>query len=146
MNEIERKFLVKNTDFLKEYSSKYIIKQGYLSLDSERIVRVRLKGEKAFLTIKGKTDQSGTTRFEWEKEISVPEAEELLKLCLKIIEKTRYIINFEGFTFEVDVFENKHSGLILAEIELQHKNQLFKKPSWLGEEVTGKQEYYNSNL
>lgn len=146
MNEIERKFLVKNTNFLGEYSSKYIIKQGYLSLDPERIVRVRTKGEKAFLTIKGKTNESGTTRFEWEKEISVSEAEELLKLCLKIIEKTRYIINFEGFTFEVDVFENQHSGLILAEIELQHKNQSFKKPSWLGEEVTGKQEYYNSNL
>lgn len=147
MQEIERKFLVKNLDFIQEAHQQTRIVQGYLNTHSERTVRVRIKGESGFLTIKGQTNSSGTTRFEWEKEISLYEAEQLLNLCEPFpIEKIRYEVFFGEFLFEVDVFEGFHKGLVLAEIELLTENQSFEKPHWLGEEVTGKPEYYNSYL
>lgn len=145
--EIERKFLVKNLDFIKKSNNKKLIKQGYLSKDPERTVRVRIIEKKAYLTIKGKTFDKGTSRIEIENEISVKDAKELMKLCLpKLIEKIRYIINIDDFIFEVDVFKNNNEGLIVAELELNSKNSKFPKPNWLGKEVTGQKEFYNSQL
>ena len=146
-NEIERKFLVKNDDFIKQSTKKQVIKQGFLSTDKKRTVRVRIKDDKGFLTIKGISNDSGTTRMEWEKEIPLPEAEQLLKICKKpIIIKNRYLVPFNGNVFEVDVFKKKNKGLVLAEVELQSEDQIFKKPNWLGKEVTGNKRYYNSVL
>jgi CYTH domain-containing protein len=110
-------------------------------------VRIRIRGDQAFLTIKGKSSKNGLTRFEWEKEIPVVEAEELMKLCEPgIIEKTRYLVEIEEQTFEIDEFFGENEGLIVAEIELHSENDTFKKPEWLGEEVTGEIRYYNSQL
>ncbi|GIZ14847.1 CYTH domain-containing protein [Capnocytophaga catalasegens] len=145
--EIERKFLVKNDSFKEKAISKERIVQAYLSTDPERTIRVRIKGNRAFLTIKGKTNHLGTTRFEWEKEIEIEEAEQLLPLCLLFpIEKERYLVEYKGFNYEVDVFFGNNEGLILAELELEDENQFFEKPDWLGDEVTGRKEYYNSFL
>ena len=145
--EIERKFLVLNLDFIKESTNKKLIKQGYLSKDPKRTVRVRILEKKAFLTIKGETFDGGTSRIEIEKKISISDAEELMKLCLpKPIEKIRYIININNFIFEIDVFKNSNEGLIIAELELSSKDSEFPKPNWLGKEVTGQVEYYNSQL
>ena len=136
--EIERKFLVKNLDFIKESSHKKSIEQGYLSKDPNRTVRVRIEEEKAFLTIKGKSFDNGTSRIEIEIEISIKDARELMKLCLSSpIKKIRYLINKNGFIFEVDVFKNNNEGLIIAELELNSEKSEFPKPDWLGEEVTG---------
>jgi CYTH domain-containing protein len=146
-NEIERKFLVKNTDFINDSFEKYSIKQGFLSTNKNRTVRVRIKNDKGFLTIKGISNEKGTKRLEWEKEIPLQEAEQLLKICKKpIISKNRYLVNYKGNIFEVDVFKKKNKGLIVAEIELQTENQPFEKPTWLGKEVTGDKRYYNSVL
>ncbi|MHB0755974.1 CYTH domain-containing protein [Polaribacter sp. M15] len=145
--EIERKFLVINDDFKSEAYQKKIIKQGYLNSDKNRTVRVRISDDKAFLTIKGKTNFSGTTRFEWEKEIDKNEAEELLLLCEpSIIDKTRFLVKSDHHTYEIDEFYGDNEGLIVAEIELNSENETFKKPSWLGKEVTGNIEYYNSSI
>lgn len=145
--EIERKFLVKNELFIQQSFQKNYLKQGFLNSNPERVVRVRVSDEKAFLTIKGKTSKTGTTRFEWEKEISIEEGQELLKLCEEgIIEKTRYLIKAEKHTFEVDVFLGNNKGLIVAEVELTNESETFLKPDWLGEEVTGNINYFNSNL
>lgn len=145
--EIERKFLVKNKDFKKEAFLIKSIKQGYLNSNKNRTVRVRISDEKAFITIKGKSNHSGTTRFEWEKEISKFEAEQLLLLCEpSIIDKTRFLVKKDGHIFEVDEFYGDNSGLIIAEIELNSENETFEKPLWLGNEVTGNNKYYNSNL
>jgi CYTH domain-containing protein len=147
MLEIERKFLVVSDAFKKEAFKKEEIHQGYLSKDPERSVRVRIKGEKAFLTIKGKPNDSGTTRFEWEKEIPKEEAEALLKLCLpEIIQKTRYFVEIGNHIFEVDEFFGENHGLLLAEIELSSEGDDFSKPEWLGKEVTGQVEFYNAYL
>ena len=147
MIEIERKFLVTTLDFLSLAKTKNRIVQGYLNSNPERTVRIRIKGEKGFITIKGKGNDTGTTRMEWEKEISLEEAEQLLTLCEKgIIEKTRYEIPVGNHTFEVDLFSGDHEGLVLAEIELQSENEDFTKPDWLGKEVTGDKRYYNSYL
>ncbi len=147
MVEIERKFLVKNTDFMSEAAKQTRIIQAFLNRNPHRTVRVRIKGEKAFLTIKGIGNSSGTSRFEWEKEITVAEAEALLPLCEDgMIEKVRYEVPFDGFLWEVDVFSGKHTGLIIAEIELNDENQTFSVPNWIGDEVTGNPKYYNSNL
>ena len=145
--EIERKFLVKGN--FKEIAVKNLkIAQGFLSTVSERTVRIRVADDKGFITVKGISNKSGTTRFEWEKEISVTEAESLLKLCEpSIIEKVRYIIPVnETLFFEVDVFSGENSGLIIAEIELPFEDFKFQKPMWLGDEVTGEVKYYNSML
>jgi len=144
--EIERKFLVKGK--FKHLAKKSVkIKQGYISDNPEKTVRVRLKGDKAFLTIKGKGNKTGATRFEFEKEILVKDANELFNLCSEnLIEKTRYLIPNGKFTFEVDEFEGQNKGLVIAEIELQNEDDFFEKPNWLGEELTGDIRYYNSYL
>lgn len=147
MNEIERKFLVTSTEFLSESIRSNRIVQGYLNSNPERTVRIRIKGTQGFITIKGKGNESGTTRFEWEKEIEVTEAEQLLLLCEDgVIDKVRYEIPFGKHLYEVDVFEGDNKGLIIAEIELENENESFEKPNWLGEEVTGDDRYYNASL
>lgn len=147
MLEIERKFLVKSA-FKHLAIRKEKIVQGFLSSVPERTVRVRIKDEKAYLTIKGIGNKSGTTRFEFEKEITKGEALELLKICESgIIDKTRYIVpTSNNLFFEVDEFYGDNDGLILAEIELPTEDTPFEKPSWLGEEVTGDVKYYNAVL
>lgn len=145
--EIERKFLVKNEDFKKEFYQKKHLKQGYLNADKNRTVRIRISDDHAFLTIKGKSNSSGTTRFEWEKEIDKTEAEQLLLLCEpSIIDKTRFYVKNDHHIYEVDEFYGENKGLVVAEIELNSENESFKKPSWLGLEVTGEKKYYNSSL
>lgn len=147
MIEIERKFLVRSMHFVDRAVSKTKIVQGFLNTHPERTVRVRIKGQKGFMTVKGKSNASGTTRFEWETEIGHTDAQKLLQLCEKgVLDKTRYLVPFEGHNFEVDVFDGDNKGLILAEIELTTENELFQKPNWLGEEVTGDIKYYNSQL
>ncbi|MBA5793666.1 CYTH domain-containing protein [Flavobacterium sp. xlx-214] len=147
MLEIERKFRVKNTTFLSNIKESYKITQGYLNSSEDRTVRVRIKGNQGFLTIKGKSSENGLSRFEWEKEISVLEATELLKLCEDfVISKTRHLFPFNDVVFEVDVFEGANEGLIVAEVELNSENQTFEKPDWLGDELTGDLQYYNSYL
>lgn len=145
--EIERKFLVKG-DFMPFVLKKYKIKQGFLSSVPERTVRVRIKDEKAYLTIKGIGNKSGTTRYEFEKEIALIDAEDLFKICEDgIIEKTRYIVPTSSHLFfEVDVFYGDNEGLIIAEIELPSEETQFEKPNWLGKEVTGDARYFNSSL
>ena len=144
--EIERKFLIRSN--FKQYAHSHEeIVQGYLSSVAERVVRVRIKGPKAYLTIKGAGNESGISRFEWEKEIPVDDARELLKLCEPgIIDKVRYYINSGNHTFEVDEFRGENEGLLMAEIELSEENESFIKPEWLGNEVTGDKRYYNASL
>lgn len=145
--EIERKFLVISDDFKKEATLEIRIVQGFLNTDPERTVRVRTKGEKAFLTVKGKGNDTGTTRFEWETEISVSEATNLIDLCEPIIlDKIRFEVPVGHHLYEVDEFLGENKGLIIAEIELQHEDEPFGKPDWLGQEVTGQVKYYNSQL
>ena len=147
MIEIERKFLVKNNLFKQQASTQNQIAQGYLSAVPERTVRVRIKGKKGFLTIKGASNESGLSRFEWEKEIALDEAKNLLLLCEKgVINKTRFEIKYGNHTFEVDEFYDENEGLIVAEIELASETETFTKPDWLGEEVTGDVRYYNAYL
>lgn len=144
--EIERKFLVAG-DFRPFVRKAIRITQGYLSSAPERTVRVRIKGEKGFITIKGKASESGASRFEWEKEIPVDEVRELLKICEPgVIDKTRYLVDVGNHTFEVDEFYGDNEGLTVAEVELGSEDEPFEKPSWLGEEVTGDVKYYNSML
>lgn len=145
--EIERKFLVLSEDFKKEAFKKTRIVQGFLNTNKLRTVRVRVKGEKGFITVKGISNKEGTTRLEWEKEIPSAEAEILLNLCEpKRIEKIRYEVKVTNHIFEIDVFEGENTGLIIAEIELTSENENFIKPNWLGKEVTGDVRYYNSQL
>lgn len=147
MIEIERKFLVTSTDFISQAFAQNRIAQGYISKNPERTVRVRIKGEKGFLTIKGKGNESGMSRFEWEKEIPVQEAQQLMHLCEKgTIDKTRYEIHSGNHVIEVDVFYGENEGLIMAEIELSSESEAFLKPEWLGEEVTSDVRYYNGYL
>jgi len=147
MQEIERKFLVTNLQFKEKAVTSLEIAQGYLNTHPERSVRVRITGNQGFLTIKGKSSESGTTRFEWETEIAAAEAKQLLALCEKgIIEKIRHNIPSGNHIFEVDEFFGENEGLIIAEVELQHEEEVFTKPPWLGEEVTGQLKYYNSQL
>ncbi len=147
MIEIERKFLIISDKFKLETTSKERIVQGFLNTHPERTVRVRIKGDSGYLTIKGKSNQAGTSRFEWEKEINVADAEAMLKLCEDgILEKTRYEVPAGRHIFEVDEFHSVNKGLIVAEIELQYENEAFEKPDWLGKEVTGDIKYYNSQL
>lgn len=147
MQEIERKFLVNSFDFISEAKASHKIAQGYLNSHPERTVRIRIKEQKGFITIKGKGDATGTTRLEWEKEIDLKEAEALLKLCeTGVIDKTRYFIPKGNHTFEVDIFEGENKGLVMAEIELSDANEDFEKPSWLDEEVTNDERFYNAYL
>jgi len=145
--EIEKKFLVKG-DFKPFVVKETRIIQGYLSSVPERTVRVRIKGEKGFITIKGIGNETGASRYEWEKEIPVDEVKDLLKICEPgVIDKTRYIVpEKSGLKFEVDEFYGDNEGLTVAEIELPSEDFPFNKPEWLGEEVTGDARYYNSML
>lgn len=144
--EIERKFLVKGE--FKQYAKDAVrITQGYLSTVPERTVRIRKYGDKGFITIKGITGSSGLSRLEWEKEIPKDEAEQLLTICEGgIIDKTRYLIDVDEHTFEVDEFHGDHEGLVIAEIELTSEDEQFTKPDWIWKEVTGDLRYYNSML
>lgn len=144
--EIERKFLVRG-DFKSQAFRSERITQGYLSSVPERTVRVRIKGNEGFITIKGLSNASGLTRYEWEKEIPVDEARELLQLSEPgMIDKTRYLVQVGKHVIEVDEFLGENEGLILAEIELQSEDEPFEKPEWLGKEVTGDPRYYNAML
>lgn len=147
MIEIERKFLVKSEAFKTEAFNQTEIIQGYLNSHKDRAVRVRVKGDAGFLTVKGASNKSGLSRFEWEKEIPVNEAKALLNFCEKgVIEKIRYEVKADKHIFEIDVFFGDNQGLIVAEVELNSENETFNKPEWLGEEVTGQTKYYNSQL
>jgi adenylate cyclase len=147
MIEIERKFLVLSDAFKAESTASYTIAQGYLNSNPERTVRIRIKGSKGFITIKGIGSVSGMSRFEWEKEITLTEAKQLLLLCEKgIIDKTRYEVKVGNHLFEIDEFHGDNQGLLMAEIELTAEEEEFVKPSWIGEEVTNDQKYYNSYL
>lgn len=144
--EIERKFLVAG-EFKSLAKKATRITQGYLSSVPERTVRVRIKGEKGFITIKGIGSASGASRYEWEKEIPTAEVEELLKICEPgVIDKTRYLVEAGAHTYEVDEFYGDNEGLVVAEVELASEDENFVKPEWLGEEVTGDVRYYNSML
>lgn len=144
--EIERKFLVSG-DFKPAAEKSKRITQGYLSSNPERTVRVRIKGDKGFITIKGIGSASGASRYEWEKEIPVDEVKELLELCeAGVIDKTRYLVKSGIHWFEVDEFHGDNQGLTVAEIELTSEDEQFDKPEWLDEEVTGDVRYYNSML
>lgn len=144
--EIERKFLVRG-EFKHLAYKETRITQGYLSSVPERTVRVRTKGDKGFITIKGMGNASGASRFEWEKEIPAEEVRDLLKICEPgVIDKTRYQVKAGPHTYEVDEFYGENQGLIVAEVELGTENETFEKPEWLGEEVTGEVKYYNSML
>ncbi|MAO16805.1 CYTH domain-containing protein [Flagellimonas marinaquae] len=145
--EIERKFLVNSDAFKQQATSQTRIVQGFLNTDPERTVRVRIRGEKGFLTVKGASNESGTTRFEWETEISAAEAANLIDLCeAGILEKVRFEVPLGKHMFEVDEFLGENKGLILAEVELKHEDERFERPDWLGQEVTGQVQYYNSQL
>lgn len=143
--EIERKFLVRDKRY-RRLAELVSCRQGYLSTAKERIVRVRVKGEKAYLTVKGATD--GITRTEYEYEIPTAEAEQMLEqLCKKpIIEKDRYTIECDGLIWEVDEFHGPNEGLVLAEVQLDRENQKITMPEWIGQEVSGEPKYYNSSL
>lgn len=148
MIEIERKFLVSNLNAcLQLHTNSKRIVQGYLSFDPARTVRVRKTDTKSFLTIKGKSNATGDTRFEWEKEIPENEATQLLDLCLgQIIRKTRYIVPHQSHLFEVDIFSGKLQGLVIAEVELSAADEQLDLPTWIGKEVTSDPRYYNSDL
>jgi len=147
MQEIERKFLVKSDNYKEQASKKILFIQAYLNTHPERTIRIRISGDMAFMTIKGKSSENGLSRFEWEKEIAVNEAKELLKLCEPgAIQKNRYLVQLGKHTYEVDEFLEDNEGLVLAEVELETEEASFEKPEWLGEEVTGNLAYYNSNL
>ena len=147
MIEIERKFLVTSESFKKEAYKSTRIVQGFLNTHPMRTVRIRIKGDQGFLTVKGLSNEAGTIRTEWEKEIEVSEAESLLKLCEEgIIEKIRFEVIAGRHIFEVDEFLGTNQGLTIAEIELNAENESFEKPNWLGKEVTGDIKYYNSQL
>jgi adenylate cyclase len=142
--EIERKFLVNSEDYKKDAYKKYEIIQGFLSTSKNAVVRIRIADTKAFITIKGRSNSSGTTRYEWEKEIELKEGQDLLALCsTSLIKKTRYLVKIKNHIFEVDEFKGDNKGLVIAEIELKSENETFIKPQWLGEELTGNKAYYN---
>lgn len=147
MLEIERKFLVTSDAFKSEAAHKNHISQGYLNSHPERTVRVRIKGEIGFVTIKGKGNETGMSRFEWETEIALGDAKNLIQLCENgVIDKIRYEIEVGNHTYEVDEFFGDNEGLIVAEIELKSEEETFEKPGWLGQEVTNDERYYNAYL
>lgn len=143
--EIERKFLLSG-DGWKGQAKGDTIRQGYLSTDQERVVRIRIMNEEAFMTVKSSTD--GLFRNEWEYPIPFDDAVEMLeKLCFRpLIEKTRYRVPYAGMVWEVDVFFGENAGLAVAEIELESVDQAFARPDWVGKEVTADPRYYNTNL
>jgi CYTH domain-containing protein len=150
--EIERKFLVRSDAFIGESTNHFSILQGYLCKDPDKTIRVRIRDTRAFLTIKSSTLRAGIAKFEWEREIDLKDAQELMKLCLPgAISKTRYIIpappyQGESRCWEVDVFHDRLDGLVIAEIEIGNEHEPVSLPSWIGAEVTGNPRYYNANL
>ena len=147
--EIERKYLVTSDSYKQMAVARYHICQGYISREKTGTVRIRITDDKAYLTIKGKPAAGHFARYEWEKEIDVQEAKELMQLCQgTIIDKTRWIVpaKEEGLKWEVDEFHGKHEGLTLAEIELTSEEQEVKKPDFVGEDVTSDPRYYNANM
>ena len=145
--EIERKYLVKSLEFKKVSNKQYRIKQGFLNSDKNRVVRIRIRDDKGFITIKGKSSNDGLSRFEWEQEISLKDAESLYAMCEPgIIDKTRFEVPWKGYLIEVDEFHKQHQGLIIAEIELNDESEKPDLPNWIEKEVTGNPEYYNVNL
>lgn len=145
--EIERKFLVTGSQFKQQAYASSRIKQGYICSHHGRTVRVRLRDEHAFLTIKGPSLDGGLSRYEFEKEIALDEANELFRLCEPgIIDKTRYLVKAGVHTFEVDEFYGDNEGLVMAEVELGSADEPFEKPDFIGIEVTGDRRYYNSHL
>lgn len=144
--EIERKFLVTG-DYKSHAFNQYRIVQGYLSSVPQRIVRIRIQDNTAYLTIKSTVANSEFTRYEWEREIPIEDAEDMLKFCEKeIIEKTRHLVKVGTHVFEVDEFYGSNQGLVVAEVELESEDEVYKKPEWLGQEVTSDSRYYNSML
>lgn len=144
--EIERKFLVSGEYKSLAFAQSRIV-QGYISSAHGRTVRVRIRDGKGYLTIKGASNESGTSRYEWEKELPLAEAEELMKLCEPgVIDKTRYLVRSGSHIFEVDEFYGENEGLVVAEVELESEEEEFVKPDFIGEEVTGDIRYYNSQL
>lgn len=150
--EIERKFLVTSNAFLSQAVESYRIEQGYLCKEPGKTIRVRIRNERAFLTIKSSLLRQGLAKFEWEREIDLADAQELMKICLPgAISKTRHIIPAPPYhgaprCWEVDVFHGRLDGRVLAEIELGDEQEPFERPEWLGEEVTGMPQYYNANM
>lgn len=145
--EIERKFLVKDNSYREKAFSSSHIKQGYICSARGRTVRIRIRDGKGYLTIKGASDSSGISRYEWEREIPLQEAEELMSLCEPgMIDKTRFLVRVGQNVFEVDEFYGENQGLVVAEVELGSENEDFERPDFLGEEVTGQVKYYNSFL
>lgn len=145
--EIEHKFLVRNESYREMAFSKSRIKQGYICSARGRTVRVRIRDRKGYLTIKGASNSSGICRYEWEREIPLQEAEELMLLCEPgIIDKTRFFVQTGQHVFEVDEFYGENDGLVVAEVELRSEDESFERPDFLGEEVTGQTKYYNSFL
>lgn len=147
--EIERKFLVVGDDFRRQAYASDDIKQGYILSSHGRTVRVRLRGGRGYLTIKGPSSDNGLSRYEFEKEISREDAEQLFLLCEPgVIEKTRYLVKSPDgrHTFEVDEFFGDNEGLIMAEVELGAADETFEKPDFIGQEVTGDRRYYNGHL
>lgn len=143
--EIERKFLIKNDKWKDAVQESFVLKQGYLNSEPSRTVRVRIKGDKGILTIKGKN--KGAVRAEFEYEIPLQDAEALIQLCEKpIIEKERFIVLENNKVWEVDLFEGVNKGLQVAEVELQKEDEAIQLPDWIGKEVTSDARYYNSNL
>lgn len=144
--EIERKFLVKG-DYKTQATSSTRIKQGYICSERGRIVRVRLRDTKAYLTIKGPSRDNGLSRYEFEKEITFDEALSLFALCEPgIVDKVRWLVPAGNHTFEVDEFLGDNAGLVVAEVELSRADEFFIKPDFIGKEVTGDRRYYNSQL
>ncbi len=144
--EIERKFLVDGEYKSQAYASSHIV-QGYICSTRGRTVRVRIRDTKGYLTIKGASDAAGMSRYEWEREIPLAEAEELMKLCEPgVIDKTRYLVRSGRHVFEVDEFYGDNQGLVVAEVELASETEPFEKPAFIGREVTGDVRYYNSQL
>ena len=145
--EIERKFLVIDDSYKTLAFHSDRIAQGYLCREGGNSARVRVRGDKGYITIKGPSKDGGISRYEWEKEIPANEAWELIEMCHGgIIDKTRYLVEYEGHTFEVDEFHGDNKGLVVAEIELESTDEEFGLPGFIGTEVTGDKRYYNSNL
>jgi CYTH domain-containing protein len=145
--ETERKFLVTDMSFVDEAYRSHRIVQGYICVDAERSVRVRICGDMGFLTVKSASDERGWSRYEFERMLTLKDAEDLMQLCLPgLIEKERYYVLFDEEVWEVDVFHGENEGLVVAEIELESEDDVFEFPSWVGEEVSGREEYYNMML
>ncbi len=144
--ETERKFLVRG-EFRHLAIKKTMIIQTYLTIDREKSIRVRIAGDRAFLTVKSRPALNSISRNEWETEIPVGDAREMMGICLpgKVV-KTRYIVPCGDYEYEVDEFHDKNEGLVIAELELTSESESYEKPDWLGEEVTGRPEYYSANL